>query len=154
MAREINRKRLTRMLKLPDGAEDAEIIEQIREQTELANSCVRPFVLPTGLDLRGCLYALWDCVQADDEFGGRASVQLSKEIVKLKAAHAERLRTIDYRFLLFRILIDEARDQTEWEPLSVREARHEEKMRAKKEAASERRREKKAAAAAKDAEGS
>lgn len=145
MAREINRKRLTRLFQLPDGAEDAEVIEKIRLYTERLNTSVRPFVLPVGLDLRGCLYALWDCMQQDREFGEEAYGRLCDEIDKLRAENAQCLRPVDARFTMLEIVIDRARDQTEWEDPAVLTARRKEQALAKKEAERERRRQKKAA---------
>ncbi|MDH3028641.1 hypothetical protein [Methylobacterium fujisawaense] len=148
MAREINRKRLTRLFELPDGAADAEIVGKIRLFCERFEDCARTFVLPAGLDLRACLYALWDCMRDDREFSDAAESQIYDEIKRLKAANNERLHRIHSRYSMLELVIESARNQTEWEDPSVITARHKEQVLAKKEAARERRRQKKAAKAA------
>ncbi|MCJ2065968.1 hypothetical protein MKK63_25145 [Methylobacterium sp. J-088] len=148
MAREINRKRLTRLFELPDGAADAEIVEKIRLFCGRFDGCARTFVLPDELDLRSCLYALWDCMWDDREFSEAADSQLDVEIERLKAANNERLHRIHSRYSMLELIIESARNQTEWEDPSVITARRKEQVLAKKEAARERQRQKKAAEAA------
>ncbi|SFI18221.1 hypothetical protein [Methylobacterium brachiatum] len=152
MAREINRKRLAHIFLLPEEAGDAEIIEAIRVAAVQMNVADRPFVLPTDLDLRGCLYALWDCQKADREFEEEAFGRLCDEIDRLRAAGDELQRRIGIRVMMIQIIIDQARDQTEREDPAVVAARRAEEARSKKEATREKRRQKKAAKAAETAE--
>lgn len=142
MPLEINRKRLTRLFDLPDGAADAEIVEKIRLFCARFDDCARPFVLPPGLDLRSSLYAVWDCMRDDREFADAAHSQLYDEIERLKAVNDERLHSINSRYSMLELVIESARSQAEWEDPAVLIARRKEQALAKKEAARERRRQK------------